>query len=183
MALRVPMVEAALAGSIACILAACAGCASPAVAPEPLMDVPIARQHSGRVLMTTPALSSEHEGHVIVDQAAYDAFVARLPKLRIQKKQPSPPNTDPLLNKPAIDFDRQMLVVTTRRSMYYGPTIASVRPGANGGLVVEVVQPGMEGVVAMASRDDVGTYAAVVVPRRDGPVVFRVTIAARPSGR
>ena len=134
----------------------------------------IIQQYGGQFLLTGPALPGERLGDVIRDQAQYDALVGQLPEFRIQMKQPAPKNADPLLARPAIDFAMHMLVFTVRRSAFYGPTISSVAPDGGGGLRVEVVHKRPAAVMAVASRDDVGTYAAVLIPRHDGPVVFHL---------
>jgi hypothetical protein len=132
------------------------------------------RRYSGQFIYEGQAIDTEPQDRVIRDQDGYDALVETLPKHRIQMKQPAPPNDDPLLQKPPIDFSREMLIVVFRHSMYYGPKIKRVLRGRDGALIVEILHERPEGVMPMASRADVGTYEAVVVPRSDEAPLFRV---------
>lgn len=120
----------------------------------------------GRILVS----GEEREGGVVVhwldSDEAYHAFVERLPKHRIQMKQPAPPSDDPLLRKPAVDFTRDVLVVAVRWHMYEGPRITHVTP--NGDTLQVAVDIADGGRKVLASRADVGTYQAVRVARLDG---------------
>jgi len=143
---------------------------------NPANAVPIATlgRYAGQIIHGGPQLGLAPGGRVIRDQAGYDALVATLPKRRVQMKQPAPLNDDPLLKKPKIDFSRQMLVVAIRHSMFHGPKIRRVLLVRGRELIVEILHESPEGIMAMASRSDVGTYEAVVVPRADEAPAFRV---------
>ena len=64
---------------------------------------------------------------VIRNQEEFQDFLALIPKKRPHKRQPAPPNNDPLLKK-NIDFEKQVLVVAIRtqtlsfRPEYLGTT-------------------------------------------------------------
>ena len=103
-------------------------------------------------------------GEAIRDDAAYAALVARLPERRVQKKQPAPPSTDPLRARPAIDFATHMLVVITRSGTMSPIEIARIEQSERGIVVRYAVTPD----TPAARPYEVGTYAAAVVPRRDG---------------
>lgn len=135
--------------------------------------VEIIRSYSGRIALDVPApgqIGPDHSGRVIRDQAGYQAFVDSIPELVIQMKQPSPPSDDPLLTRPDIDFGANMLLVATRSDMYNGPIIAEIIATGDD-LAVKVTLPG-KGDLRMASRADVGTYHAVVIPAVPGEVKF-----------
>lgn len=127
--------------------------------------VEVLRRHGGPVQLPAPQAGQPAETEAICDQAAYSALVARLPALRPQLKQPAPPNEDPLLAGPAIDFGAQLLLVVYRPELPGSSAIRSVRRDAAGGWVLTVARPGPKEVVAMASRSDLGSYLAVLVPR------------------
>ena len=50
---------------------------------------------------------------VITERSAMDSFRKRIPHNRPTKKQPAPPNDDPLRTR-QIDFEQQSLIVVTR---------------------------------------------------------------------
>lgn len=153
---------------------------------DPVNAVPVAalKRYAGQLIQGDPMIGAAPAGRVIRDQAGYDALVAALPRRRIQMKQPAPLNEDPLLQKPTIDFTRQMLVVATRRSMFHGPKIKRVLLIRGKELIVEILHESPEGIMAMASRSDVGTYEAVVVSRADEKPAFRVEKKTiKPAGR
>ncbi len=149
----------------------------PMAAPKdkPMKAVPITtvERYAGQILVTGPVIGAP-VGRVIRDQAGYDALVATIPKFRVQMKQPAPPNKDPLLKKPKIDFTRHMLVVALRRNMYYGPKITRVLLARGRELIVDILYESPERIHGLASRADVGRYEAVVVPRTDEKPIFRV---------
>jgi len=142
--------------------------------PPLAVQLTTAGRFAGQIIHAGPSIGEAPAGRVIRDQAGYDALVATLPTYRIQMKQPAPPNDDPLLKKPKIDFTRQMLVVAIRHSMFYGPKIKRVLLARGRELIVEILHESPEGIMAMASRSDVGTYEAVLVPCADEEPVFRV---------
>ena len=143
---------------------------------NPTNAVPITTlgRYAGQIIHRGPVIGAAPGGRVIRDQAGYDALVAALPQRLVQMKQPAPLNEDPLLKKPKIDFSRHMLVVAIRHSMFHGPTIRRVLLVRGRELIVEILHESPEGIMAMASRSDVGTYEAVVVPRAHEKPTFRV---------
>lgn len=52
------------------------------------------------------------------NQMEYEAFVARVPTFRIQKRQPAPPSQDPILRTPAIDFSQCSLVAVWSENIH-----------------------------------------------------------------
>ncbi len=156
---------------------------NPMNAPPPAIDDPekatpiaVISRYAGQIIHDGPAIGAAPAGYVIRDQAGYDALVAALPKHRIQVKPRAPHSKDPLLQRPPIDFTRHMLVVAIRHSMYYGPEIKRVLLTRGRELVIEILHQSPAGIMAMASRSDVGTYAAVVIPRAEEKPIFRVEL-------
>ena len=70
-------------------------------------------------------------------QADYEQFVGRIPKERIQMKQPAPPSEDPFLQKPPIDFAEHALVAVWTENVHIGCRIQETSP-AGGDLKVRV---------------------------------------------
>jgi len=136
--------------------------------------MPIAGRYSGQILLGSPGPDPSSPGRVIRDHDGYDALVAALPELLVQMKQPSPRNDDPLRGRPKIDFERQMLIAAFRHSMYHGPRIDRILLTSGEELLVEIRHESPAGIMPMSSRDDVGTYEAVVVPRVDEKPFFRI---------
>ena len=63
----------------------------------------------------------------IHDQTEYHEFVQRIPKDRIQMKQPAPPSQDPLLKKPTVDFQEHALVAVWSENVHIGCRIEGTR--------------------------------------------------------
>jgi len=151
----------------------------PAKAAEPAkpadaVALPFASSYTGRVSLGAPepgGTPPPHEGKVIRDQAGYEAFVGSIPDKVISMKQPSPPSDDPLLKKPAIDFEKHMLILATRHNMYVGPVIDKAKQrGDSVADTVTLPDPGDS--KHMSARADIGTYHLVVVPAVPGEVTF-----------
>ena len=63
---------------------------------------------------------------VIRDAKAYAKFLDRIPAKQISRTRPAPPNEDPLLDRPKIDFKKHTLLVLTRPFVLFGcPLVAS----------------------------------------------------------
>lgn len=117
--------------------------------------------------------ADDASAQAVRDDDAYDALIARLPTHRIQQRQPAPPSTDPLRARPPIDFARDMLIVITRGDTMDPPALAAVLAADDHVVVRYAATP----PPPAARCYGIGGYAAVQVPRADGPVVTR---AARP---
>lgn len=131
---------------------------------------------TGRVFMGGPGPGSdvpEKDTRVIQNAKEFEAFVSRIPTKRVQKRQPAPPSTDPLLKDPQIDFATHTMLVVERPSMYIGPEIERVEARGEGAHVLYRLPPLGETVYAAAVMD-MGTYWAVVVPKVQGEVTFEV---------
>ena len=109
---------------------------------------------------------------IIKTQAEYDAFVAKIPKRTISKTNPSPPSKDPLLKQPPIDFGKHMMLVAIRSdSMYVSPQFESIVADKNA-LIVRISDPDLGETGSANQQGGIGTYQAVVVPKRKGPIQF-----------
>ncbi|MFP6884134.1 MAG: hypothetical protein VCA40_06855 [Roseibacillus sp.] len=109
---------------------------------------------------------------IIRTQADYEAFVARLPQRQITKTNPAPPSDDPLLKKPAIDFENNIMLVAIRSdSMYVSPQFESIVADKNA-LIVRISDPDLGETGSANQQGGIGTYQAVVVPKRKGPIQF-----------
>lgn len=71
--------------------------------------------------------ANERGWAAVRNQMDYEAFVARVPVKRIQKKQPAPPSEDPLLRTPAIDFSQRSLVAVWSENIHIDAKISDAR--------------------------------------------------------
>ena len=103
---------------------------------------------------------------IIKTQAQYETFVGKIPKRTISKTNPSQPSKDPLLKKPPIDFSKHMMLVAVRaNSMYVTPKLESVVVGKDT-LLVHIWDPDLGETRFLNQMQGIGTYLAVVVPKR-----------------
>ncbi len=105
------------------------------------------------------------EGPLIVvqDSKGYEKFLKRIPVKQISRTRPAPPNTDPLLKKPKIDFSKHTLIAVTRPSMT-SPVIGSIK--TNNKRVEVAVNFPRE--LPAAHPINIGTYTAVLIPKTLG---------------
>jgi hypothetical protein len=105
------------------------------------------------------------ESPLIVVQNAkeYERFLKRIPIKQISRTRPAPPNTDPLVKKPEIDFKKHTLIAVSRSSMAK-PIIRSVKVDGKK-VTVDVSFPKE---FPAAHPVDIGTYTAVLVPKTEG---------------
>ena len=112
---------------------------------------------------------------VITNQAQYDLFVARLPKMEpLNTKGDDHPNDDPLLKKPPVNFADNMVLAVTRDNMYLPPDITHMAV-SDGSLVVHYTEEELGEVANYQQQGGLGTYCAVVVPKTTRKIVFRGT--------
>jgi hypothetical protein len=115
-----------------------------------------------------PALAA-----VIRSPAEFEAFRSAIPTKRVQKRQPAPPSTDPLLGDPKFDFSTHSLIVVKRPSMYVHPEIERVEARGTGAHVLYRLPP-LGDTIHAAAVMDMGTYCAVLVPKIEGKVTYEV---------
>ena len=110
--------------------------------------------------------------HIIRTEAEFDAFLRKIPKRTISKTNPSPTSKDPLLKKPRIDFDKQMMLVAVQaNSMYVTPKLESVAVEKET-MLVHILDPALGETRFLNQMQGIGTYLAVIVPKHTGPIKF-----------
>mgnify|MGYP001335741221 CR=1 FL=1 len=102
------------------------------------------------------------------------SFVARIPKKRIQKKQPAPDSDDPFVNGLQIDFETSMLLVSLRSGDMYSQSPIIRVFESDEKIVAHYEMPFDEKNMMMASAGGVGTYHAVQVPMSSLEVKFKL---------
>jgi len=100
---------------------------------------------------------------VVQDAKGYERFLKRIPTKQISRTRPAPPNTDPLLKKPKIDFAKHTLAVVTRPSMT-SAVIQSIKTNKKR-VDVSVSFPRE---LPAAHPVNIGTYTAVLIPKTEG---------------
>ena len=128
--------------------------------------------YEGRLTLDPNEQSPKPSELIIRSQAAYEAFVARIPKRKITRTRPAPPSDDPLLRKPPIDFERRMILAAIRSdTMYISPNFESVTADQRG-LSVRITDPGLGDTKTLNQQEGIGTYRAIVIPKREGLIQF-----------
>jgi|TARA_B100001964_G_C14222652_1_gene596069 hypothetical protein len=111
---------------------------------------------------------------VVHDTKSYTRFLSRIPSKQISRTRPAPPNKDPLLKKPVIDFTKNTLLTIDRSAM--------VRP-----VFKRIIEHEKEVVVSVefprefpAARPiDIGTYTAILIPNTGKPIRLQLIEAGR----
>ena len=111
---------------------------------------------------------------VVRDAKAYARFLSRIPREQISRTRPAPPNTDPLLKKPRVDFAKHTLLVVTRESMTR-PVFKNIT--ATRMETLALVDFPREVIAARPTH--IGTYTAVLIPRTDKSVRLKSIEAKR----
>lgn len=145
--------------------------------------VAVEKSYSGFVSYGEAEDAPKSEFLVIRDQAAYEAFIGRIPERQISMTANPPKSNDPLLQKPALDFAKQMLVVVIRREHIYAKvSVAGVeKHGAGKWLVKAAFEAVSKDDAMMQYPLGVGTYAAAVVAKFDGEVEREITLKQAPG--
>ena len=111
---------------------------------------------------------------VVRDAKAYAIVLDLIPRKQISRTRPAPPNNDPLLKRPPVDFAKHILLVVSRSSMTR-PVFEKITKAKNE-IVVTVKFPRDQ----IAARPiHIGTYSAVLIPKTDFPVRLRIVEAQR----
>jgi len=113
---------------------------------------------------------------VVNDAKAYAKFLDRIPKKQISRTRPAPPNTDPLLKRPPIDFGKHTLLVITRSSMTR-PVFKKVEE-TKSRLKITIIYPREQ---ISARPIHIGTYTAVLVPKVNKPPQLHIDSGVRPN--
>ncbi len=102
---------------------------------------------------------------VVRDAKAYAIVLDLIPRKQISRTRPAPPNDDPLLKRPKVDFAKHILLIASRPSMTR-PVFREITKEKNE-IVVTVNFPRDQ----IAARPiHIGTYSAVLIPKTDLPV-------------
>ncbi len=157
------------------------GLALSAMLPLAAMADEIQPTEFGRGIITLPVFppgqAPKGKGSpltVVRDAKAYGIVLDLIPKKQISRTRPAPPNTDPLLNRPPIDFAKHLMLVASRPSMTR-PVFGKITKAKNE-IVVTVKFPRDQ----IAARPiHIGTYSAVLIPKTDLPVRLRIVEAQR----
>ena len=111
---------------------------------------------------------------VVRDTKAYARFLDRIPTKQISRTRPAPPNTDPLLKKPKVDFAKHTLLAVSRPSMTR-PVFGKITKSKNE-IAVTVKFP-QDQIAARTIH--IGTYSAVLIPKTDLPLRLRIVESQR----
>jgi hypothetical protein len=104
---------------------------------------------------------------VLRSQQELDHFLTRIPLTRMQKEIPAPPNTDPILTKPTVDFANQVLIVLWSSNIHIVPRILeSHLEGADLHLQANFETP--KDYRSLQAPYDYGRYCLLEVDRFDG---------------
>jgi len=140
---------------------------------EPIYPQPIIQSDLWDGHIYSDLESESLSAAVIRNEEDLKSFVMRIPKYRIQKRQPAPPSEDPLLNGRTISFETHMMVVSIRNeNMYAVAPIAKIEKEADR-LIVYRTKPDLQDIKQYATMAGIGTYHAIVIPRSLLPVHFQ----------
>ena len=145
--------------------------------PQPLAAdvIPVKPFARGIIRLPQYPFSKTHKSKpspliVVRNAKEYAQFLDRIPKKQISKTRPAPLNTDPLLKRPRIDFQKHTLLVLTRPSMTR-PKFTSVI-GNSKSLDVSANFPRE---LPAARPIHIGTYTAVLIPQSSLPIRLKTT--------
>lgn len=125
--------------------------------------------------ITVKSMINQPRLEKIESKGDFAKFLKRIPRLKVQMKQPAPPNPDPILKQPNIDFSSRMVVVIYRNSIFLKPKLVEFVQSHQGKLLVKARFPEPEGVIAPAtSRNDIYHYQAALVEKIDLPLTLQI---------
>ena len=111
---------------------------------------------------------------IIRNNEQFADFVHRIPKRKIQKKNPAPLSDDPFVNGLLIDFNQHILLVSIRSdNMYAKAPIVSVLE-TNDYITAMIEVESLDDTEMMASVGGIGTYYAVKIPLLLQEIVFTI---------
>ncbi|MDA3862236.1 MAG: hypothetical protein PF689_00035 [Deltaproteobacteria bacterium] len=129
----------------------------------------------GQGQITIKSMVNQPRIEKIESQRDFANFLKRIPKLKVQMKQPAPPNPDPILKQPEIDFSSQMVVVIYRSSIFLKPKIVEFVRSPDDKLLVKTRFPKPDGIIAPAtSRNDIYHYQAALIKKNDLPLTLQI---------
>ena len=118
-------------------------------------------QHESNDYITSPS--------IIQNAKEYDQLIAQLPKRRIQKRQPAPPNDDPLIKRPDIDFHQHTLIVIRSDNWTEQPKVIDI-VAENHQHIIRYIIPINEHNYMMAQPSGVGRYLAILIAKTDARI-------------
>ena len=132
---------------------------------EDAENVNVITTYSGVCFMNpaTPANpAGDMTGFPIYSQSDFEKFIGRIPENLPSKTNPPPKNDDPLLEKPKIDFEKNMaLVLLNPDSLSSKPRVLSIREDAKT-MWIEAEHPAK--LPGEVYSDGMGTYTIVIIP-------------------
>src|SRR5690606_23197162 len=111
--------------------------------------------------MATMQPKAEDAPLLIDSEAAYETFVARIPKTAVSQTSNAPASDDPLLAKPAIDFSHKAMIVLVSPAINGAPTVSRIERHAKK-TVLRVTTPAPS---TEAQPKHLGGYSAVVIDK------------------
>lgn len=118
-------------------------------------------------------VSCEGRGwQVLRTQQDYDDFVTRVPTVVLQKRQPAPASEDPLLQRPAVDFEQNFLLAIWSHNVHVDAKVLNAqRSGAD--LEVDLAFGAPSNYQAYAAPYGYGQYHLVAVPIFSGELKIK----------
>ncbi len=118
-------------------------------------------------------VSCEGRGwEILRTQADYEAFIARVPTVVLQKKQPAPDSQDPLLKKPAVDFEEMFMLAVWSHNVHVDAKVLKVQK-VGSDLEVDLAFGAPSDYQAYAAPYGYGQYHLVCVPSFNGELKIR----------
>lgn len=113
-----------------------------------------------------------HGWQLIRSQQDFDKFIERVPRERLQKRQPAPPSGDPILEHPQVDFQEYSLVAVWSHNWAIVPRIDSSNLEGND-LKVELVYHTPKDYRNYQAPNNHGRYLVMQVPKVSGELKVR----------
>ena len=127
----------------------------------------ILRQWEGTILLQPNELHEDITSPSIIQNVQeYDRLIDQLPKRRIQKRQPAPPNDDPLLKRPHIDFHQHTLIVVRSDNWSEQPKVVEIMTEEQQQIIRYTI-PNNEHNHMVAQPSYVGRYLAILIAKTD----------------
>jgi hypothetical protein len=129
---------------------------------------------SGLRLENDKMVQSPNETYVIRNNKEYNSFIDRILTHEVSMKNPADPSNDPLLKKPFVDFDKNMMLVCIRHDGIYGEIkLLDIKYDVTPAEVFVNFPPlSEESKMYTQPTSDIGKYTAYVVKRIDKEVKF-----------
>jgi hypothetical protein len=111
---------------------------------------------------------------IIKNRDEYENFISMIPEYEMTPVSPAPPNDDPLLKKPEINFDTQMMLVIFSHDVnLFIPLKIEKVEIIDDTMIVSTWYETPDPDEIVSKIVDYGLYYAVVINSFDGEIVFR----------